>query len=381
MTGKSPPSETQAMSELRLGRRHLHELMMAKLPEDTRPSKTSSSMPRKTPEDYAFSAMRMAETAFFTFEESPEKVIEVAFPAMDNPSRLKAYLKNPEMFVVTSLRKKRVEINEKKLTPEEREMIRFAKGKEVKEFVKEQVVIRLLAGEHVDAEDVMKMRFVLTWKADPDSPAGKKGKARLVVLGFQDPYLGKETTCSPTLNKRSKQMLLQMVVQKGWRLKKGDVTAAFLQGRPLSGKNKYALAPPELAEAMGLPPGERVVRLLKSVYGLTTAGGAANYGGCCCYDAASGLRTLVEFTGKTGGAPGAGLADLGAGNFAVGGVVAAGPNLLYGVAPAGGPGGGGVAFRLTLGSAQSPFSQWRQSFAGDAAAPCWPIRMRMEFRC
>jgi hypothetical protein len=66
-------------------------------------------------------------------------------------------------------------------------------------------------------------------------------------------------------------MLLQTVVQHGWKLYKGDVTAAFLQGRPLEGKNKYALAPPELAEAMGLPPGERVVRLLKSVYGLTTA--------------------------------------------------------------------------------------------------------------
>ena len=215
--------------------------------------------------------MRMADTAFFTLEEAPHKVTEIAFPAIDSPGKLRSYLRNPEMFVVTSLRKKRVEINEKKLTPEEREMIRFAKGKEVKEFVKEQVVVRLLAGEHVDPDDIMKMRFVLTWKQDPESAAGKKGKARLVVLGFQDPYLGKETTCSPTLNKRSKQMLLQMVVQKGWRLKKGDVTAAFLQGRPLSGKNKYALAPPELAEAMGLPPGERVVRLLKSVYGLTTA--------------------------------------------------------------------------------------------------------------
>ena len=141
----------------------------------------------------------------------------------------------------------------------------------MKEFIKEQVVTRLLAGEHVDPDDVMKMRFVLTWKADPESPEGKKGKARLVVLGFQDPYLGKETTCSPTLNKRSKQMLLQTVVQRNWKLYKGDVTAAFLQGRPLTGKNKYALATPELAEAMGLPPGERVVRLLKSVYGLTTA--------------------------------------------------------------------------------------------------------------
>jgi hypothetical protein len=60
------------------------------------------------------------------------------------------------------------------------------------------------------------------------------------------------------------------MVQRDWRLLKGDVTAAFLQGRPLT-KSKYALAPPELAEALGLPPGERVVRLLKSVYGLTAA--------------------------------------------------------------------------------------------------------------
>ena len=122
-------------------------------------------------------------------------MIEIAFPAIESPGQLRSFLRDPEIFVVTSLRKKRVEINEKRLTPAEREMIRFAKGKEVKEFIKEQVVTRLLAGEHVDPDDVMKMRFVLTWKADPESPEGKKGKARLVVLGFEDPYLGKETTC------------------------------------------------------------------------------------------------------------------------------------------------------------------------------------------
>ena len=112
------------------------------------------------------------------------------------------------------------------------------------------------------------MRFVLTWKKNEDGTT--KGKARLVVLGFQDPHLGTEQTSAPTLNKRSKQLLLQIAVQNNWKLKKGDVTAAFLQGRSLQ-KCKYALAPPELAEAMGLPPGERVIRLLKSVYGLTTA--------------------------------------------------------------------------------------------------------------
>ena len=172
--------------------------------------------------------------------------------------------------MVSGLRKKRVEISEKTLTPAEKELIRQAKGKEVKEFIREHVVERLRADERVKPEDVMKMRWVLTWKKDPDSPEGKKGKARLVVLGFQDPFLGQEQTCSPTLNKRSKQLLLQVIVQHSWELTKGDVTAAFLQGRKLE-KSKYALAPPELAEAMGLPVGERVVRLLKSIYGLTAA--------------------------------------------------------------------------------------------------------------
>ena len=118
------------------------------------------------------------------------------------------------------------------MSPDEKELIRLAKGKEVKEFIKEKVVTPLLEGEHVHPEDVMKMRFVLTWKKDPDSPLGKRGKARLVVLGFQDPYLGQEQTNSPTLNRRSRQLLLQQVVQRNWKLYKGDVTAAFLQGRP-----------------------------------------------------------------------------------------------------------------------------------------------------
>jgi uncharacterized repeat protein (TIGR03803 family) len=74
----------------------------------------------------------------------------------------------------------------------------------------------------------------------------------------------------------------------------------------------------EFTGSSGFAAGSRPVGTLASdgagvVYGLTTAGEAANYGGCFCYDLASGLRTLVEFTGKTGAAPGAGLADLGQG--------------------------------------------------------------------
>ena len=213
-------------------------------------------------------ANKHIQKAFFSKTECPDKVLESAFPILEDDRRIRKYLRNPEAFVVASLRKKRVEIVEKRLNPEEKELIRTAKGKEIKEFLKEAVVARLREGEVVEPSEIMKMRWVLTWKKNEDGTT--KGKARLVVLGFEDPHLGTEHTSSPTLNRRSKQLLLQTVVQNGWELKKGDVTAAFLQGRPLQ-KCKYALAPTELAEAMGLPPGDRVIRLLKSVYGLTTA--------------------------------------------------------------------------------------------------------------
>lgn len=213
-------------------------------------------------------AMLTSETAFFAIHEAPGTAIEIAFPFIEGERKLRKYLRNPEAFVVNSLRKQRVEVNERKLNAEDKELIRTAKGKEIKEFVREKVVEALKQGEMVNPEEVMKMRFVLTWKKNPDGT--KKGKARLVVLGFQDPYLGHEQTCAPTLNKRSKQILLQVVVQNGWNLEKGDVTAAFLQGRPLT-KSKYAMAPEELASELGMQPGDRVVRLLKSVYGLTAA--------------------------------------------------------------------------------------------------------------
>ena len=216
----------------------------------------------------AMSAADYVCSTFMSTEEFPEKVIEIAFPLLDSEYKIRKFLRNPESFVVTSVRKRRVEVSEKKLNKEERELMNQAKGKEVKEFIKEQVVQRLKDNELVSESEAMKMRWVLTWKKNEDGSL--KGKARLVVLGFQDPHLGSENTSAPTLNRRSKQTLLQVVVERGWKLQKGDVTAAFLQGRTLN-KNKYAVAPKELAEAMGLPEGERIIRLVKSVYGLTTA--------------------------------------------------------------------------------------------------------------
>ena len=189
------------------------------------------------------------ETSLIADEHLTDTVCEIEFPFIEGDRGVKKYLKNPEAFVVSALKKKKVEIREKNLTSDERELMKTAKGKEVKEFIKEHVVERLKAGETIPHDKIMRMRWILTWKIQPDGE--RKGKARLVVLGFEDPFLGLETTNSPTLNKRSKQMLLHTCVQRGWRLQKGDVTAAFLQGNNTT-NSKYALAPPELAEAMNL---------------------------------------------------------------------------------------------------------------------------------
>ena len=67
-------------------------------------------------------ALDHTETGFFSnVEEFPEVVLHIEFPEMDSAKQIRKYLRNPEAFVVTSLRKKRVEVNEKRMTPEERE--------------------------------------------------------------------------------------------------------------------------------------------------------------------------------------------------------------------------------------------------------------------
>ena len=63
---------------------------------------------------HAKKAMEFINTAFFTKEETPDKVWEVALPYLDGEHKMRRYLRQPDSFVVTSLRKKRVEINERK---------------------------------------------------------------------------------------------------------------------------------------------------------------------------------------------------------------------------------------------------------------------------
>ena len=82
--------------------------------------------------NFATHARRRIETEFLSKEETPDNVPEIAFPFLENDKHIRRYLRNPDAFVVSSLRKRKVEISEKKLNPAEKELIRTAKGKEIK---------------------------------------------------------------------------------------------------------------------------------------------------------------------------------------------------------------------------------------------------------
>ena len=87
-----------------------------------------------------------------------------------------------DVFAVNSARRKRVEVSERKLTESDRKLFRKAKELELQSWLDHRV-FDLVKKKFVDQERVMRARWVLTWKSTG------KAKARLCVLGFQDPDL------------------------------------------------------------------------------------------------------------------------------------------------------------------------------------------------
>ena len=77
-----------------------------------------------------------------------------------------------------------------------------------------------------DPKDIMKMRWILRFKESG------KAKARLVLIGYQDPRVGSEVrTEAPVVSRRGRGLFLTKVAEKRFRLRKGDIKTAFLQCR------------------------------------------------------------------------------------------------------------------------------------------------------
>ena len=129
----------------------------------------------------------------------------------------------PGDLVCITARRKRVEVSERKLTESDRKLFRKAKELELQSWLDHRV-FDLVKKKFVDQERVMRGRWVLTWKSTG------KAKARLCVLGFQDPDLTEVPRDSPTLSAASEALIMQWVASHKYRLISGDIKTAFLSG-------------------------------------------------------------------------------------------------------------------------------------------------------
>ena len=101
--------------------------------------------------------------------------------------------------------------------------------------------------------------------ADPN-PAPKP-KARLVILGYEDPQLEMRARDSPTMGKDSRTLIFQCAASTKQKIRSFDIQTAFLRGSRQDGRILGMEPPEEMRNRMNLQPWE-CCELLKSAYGL-----------------------------------------------------------------------------------------------------------------
>ena len=89
-----------------------------------------------------------------------------------------------------------------------------------------------------------------------------KAKARLCVLGFQDPDLTEVPRDSPTLSAASEALIMQWVASHKYRLISGDIKTAFLSGDE-DVRNIFISPPDDVRQMLNLD-NETVLQLRKS---------------------------------------------------------------------------------------------------------------------
>eukprot|EP00435_Cladocopium_sp_Y103_P016603 s1744_g4.t1 len=97
----------------------------------------------------------------------------------------------------------------------------------------------------------------------------RRAKARLVVLGFEDPGITSIPRDAPTLGKDGRQLLLQLVSSQRWTLLNFDISTAFLKGQG-DGRALGLHAPEELQAALGMRNGDQCL-LKGGAYGRVDA--------------------------------------------------------------------------------------------------------------
>lgn len=210
-------------------------------------------------------SVMMAENSFWC-DTSAAVSVEVEMPHTRSSSE-RALEDLPTYLAYNLKRRTAVEVSEKRLTPEERAQFQSAKAVEVNNFIAARAFEAVPERLRPSRDQAIRMRWILTWKTKDDGT--RRPKARAVLLGYQDPSYERRATHSPTTTRQTRQLQLQVAASKGFTMRKGDVTGAFLQSRPYP-DDLYCIPCPEICEAMGLAP-ETITRVKKACYGLVDA--------------------------------------------------------------------------------------------------------------
>ena len=205
------------------------------------------------------------EASAFRTQEEAAVAVEVAMP--ENTTGWNKASHNLQSYFVGALKRKAVEVSERRLTPEQKEEFRSAKSVEVRNFIAAKAFEALPSHIKPSPEQAITMRWILTWKMLDNG--GVKPKARAVLLGYQDPQYEHRSTTAPVMTRMTRQLFLQAAANLSWKVTKGDVSGAFLQGRDYPNE-LYCVPCNEILEAMNLAPGT-VTRLRKACYGLVEA--------------------------------------------------------------------------------------------------------------
>ena len=254
-------SHQQHPADMETEEPHLEEPSPQSPPEDKPPEPADVPAPSDDELIVTRDTIRSEQIFEMSVEVCPEDIT-------DNPLCLWNVL--DECFEVTPKAKlRRVEVSFRKLSPADKTLFEGAMKKEWNSWI-ENKVTSLCKTKGVPIDRIIKARWVLVWKksSDPDNKT-KTPKARLVLVGWQDPELGKIQTDSPTLRKETKHMILSICASMRWKIWGADIKTAFLSGDPAQ-RDIYFRPPSEIKEWMQLS-GDDLFRLEKAAYGLAEA--------------------------------------------------------------------------------------------------------------
>ncbi|CAE7028497.1 RE1 [Symbiodinium sp. CCMP2592] len=210
------------------------------------------------------SAWAVHETSYWTDEQA---AVEIAIDLPTRGKEAERFCKDAQAYLVSMLKRRAVEVSEKRLSAEDREKFAAAKDKEVKNFISAQAFEALPKELQPAKEQAIGMRWLLTWKVQDDGSV--KPKARAILLGYQDPQYEFRSTTAPVMTRQTRQLFLQAAANRGWRIRKGDISGAFLQGRDYPDE-LFCIPCDEILSAMNLPKGS-ITRLKRACYGLVDA--------------------------------------------------------------------------------------------------------------